>query len=202
MGYEVLAIDIDEKRVQKNKDFCTHVVQADATDEQTLRALGVANFEVAIVSIGHDMQASILVALLLKDLGIPRVIAKASSDVHGKVLKRIGVDRVIFPERDMAIKLANHLAIDNIIDYLEITPDVSIVEVSATPEIQGQTLRELDIRAKYDVNIVALRRGVTEVLVPPGPDEVIRPGDILIALATNENVRRWQEATRSSRGNR
>ena len=192
MGYSVLAIDLDEDKVQRNRDQSTHAVQADATDEQTLRSLGVTNFEVAVVSIGHDMQASILVTLLLKEIGIPLVIAKASSDVHGKVLKRIGADRVVYPERDMGIRLANHLVIDNIVDYLEITPDVSIVEINATKGLEGQTLRSLDLRSKHRVNVVAIRRGVGEVIVPPDPNDPIRYGDILIALGSNDDVRRWQ----------
>ena len=192
MGYGVLGIDSSEDKVSQSKDSCTHVVQADATDEAVLRSLGVTNFDVAIVSIGHDMQASILVTLILKDLGVPLVIAKASSEIHGKVLKRIGADRIVFPERDMGVRLANHLAVDNIVDYLEITPDVSIVEINATPEMIGKTLRQMDIRARRGVNIVALRRANQEVVVPPGPDEAIQAGDVLVALGSNEDLRRWQ----------
>ncbi len=197
MGYGVLGIDCREDKVNRCKESCTHVVQADATDEATLRSLGVTNFDVAIVSIGHDMQASILVTLNLKELGVPLVIAKASSEVHGKVLKRIGADRVVFPERDMGVRLANHLAVDNIVDYLEITPDVSIVEINATPEMVGKTLRQMDIRAQRGVNIVALRRANQEVVVPPGPDEAIQPGDVLVALGRNEDVRRWQNGDKA-----
>ena len=199
MGYGVLGIDSDEEKVNRCKDSCTHVVQADATDEATLRSLGVSNFDVAAVSIGHEMQASILVTLMLKELGVTHVIAKASSELHGKVLTRIGADRVVFPERDMGVRLANHLAVDNIVDYLEITPDVSIVEITATSDMVGSTLRQLDVRAKRGINIVALRRANQEVLVPPGPDEPIQAGDVLVALGRNEEVRRWQNG-RNRRG--
>ncbi|MFO7941426.1 MAG: TrkA family potassium uptake protein [Bacillota bacterium] len=192
MGYGVMGIDADEETVNRCKESCTHVVQADATDEATLRSLGVTNFDVAVVSIGHDMQASILVTLSLKELGVPMVIAKASSEIHGKVLKRIGADQVVFPERDMGVRLANRLAVDNVVDYLEITPEVSIVEINATKDMVGKTLRQLDIRANRGINIVAIRRANHEVLVPPGPDEPLQSGDILVALGSNENVRRWQ----------
>ncbi len=191
MGYSILGIDSNEDKVQKNRDNCTHVVQADATDEETLRSLGISNFDVAVVSIGDDLEASVLVALLLKELGVAEVIAKASSEVHGKVLKRIGADRVVFPEKDMGIRLANHLAIDNIVDYLEITPNVSIVEVSVSPEMTGKTLRELDLRAKHGINVLAIRQG-QEVNVSPDAERPLASEDILIALGSNENVRRWQ----------
>lgn len=192
MGYSVMGIDADEEMVSRCKESCTHVVQADATDEATLRSLGVTNFDVGVVSIGHDMEASILVTLSLKELGVPLVIAKAASDIHGKVLKRIGADQVVFPERDMGARVANRLAVDNVVDYLEITPEVSIVEINATEDMVGKTLRQLDIRAKRGINIVAIRRANHEVLVPPGPDEPVQSGDILVALGSNVNVRRWQ----------
>ncbi len=192
MGYSVLGIDSDETRVQRSVDLCTHVVEADATDEHTLRSLGVGDFEVGIVSIGNHLEASILVTLLLKELGVPEVISKASSDVHGKLLRRVGADRIVFPERDMGLRLANSLALDNVVDYLEITPDVSIVEITTTPSMQGKTLRQLDVRARFDVNVLAIRSSGEQVEVSPSPDDPINEGDILIALGTNEAVRKWQ----------
>lgn len=194
MGYDVLGVDSDVQKVQKNVDNCTHVVEADATDKSTLRSLGISNFEVVIVSIGNNLEASILVTLLCKEIGVPEVIAKASSDVHGKLLQRIGADRVVFPERDMGVRLANHLVTDNIVDYLEVTPEVSIVEISSTGKIQGKTLRELDVRARFGVNVLAIRRNGEEVVVAPGPDDPILEGDILIVLGKNEDVRKWQTA--------
>ncbi|MFO8059568.1 MAG: TrkA family potassium uptake protein [Bacillota bacterium] len=199
MGYNVLGIDLDEAKVQKNVDNCTHVVEADATDEHTLRSLGAGNFEVGIVSIGNNLEASVLVTLLLKEIGVSDVISKASSDVHGKLLRRVGADRVVFPERDMGIRLANHLAVDNIVDYLEITPDVSIVEINTTSAMQGKTLRELDVRARFGVNVLAIRRAGQKVVVSPGPDDPIDEGDILIALGTNDAVRKWQKAQNSEK---
>ncbi len=194
MGYEVLGVDSSEHRVQRHIDNCTHVVEADATDEATLRSLGISNFEVVVVSIGNNLEASILVTLLCKEIGVPEVIAKASSEVHGKLLQRIGADRVVFPERDMGVRLANHLVVDNIIDYLEVTPEVSIVEISSTPRMHGTTLRELDVRARFGVNVLAIRRGGEEVVVAPGPDDPILEGDVLIVLGSNEDVRKWQLA--------
>ena len=191
MGYNVFGIDSDENKVQKSRDICTHVVQADATDEETLRSLGVSNFDVGIVSIGHDLESSVLVALILKEIGISEVIAKASSEIHGKVLERLGVDRMIFPERDMGIRLANHLAIKNIVDYLEITPNVSIVEISVSPEMEGKSLKTLNLRAKHGINVLAIRRG-SEVIVSPDADIPLESEDVLIAIGSNEDVRGWQ----------
>ena len=191
MGYNVFGIDSDENKVQKSRDICTHVVQADATDEETLRSLGVSNFDVGIVSIGHDLESSVLVALILKEIGISEVIAKASSEIHGKVLERLGVDRMIFPERDMGIRLANHLAIRNIVDYLEITPNVSIVEISVSSEMEGESLKSLNLRAKHGINVLAIRRG-SEVIVSPDADIPLESEDVLIAIGSNEDVRGWQ----------
>ncbi len=194
MGYSVLGIDINEAKVQKNVDNCTHVVEADATEESTLRSLGIGNFDVVVVSIGHNLESSVLVTLTVKELGVPLVIAKASSDVHGKLLRRVGADRIVFPERDMGVRLANYLALDNIVDFLEVTPDVSIVEASSTPGMHGYTLRDMDLRAKYDINVVAIRRDTNDVVVAPSPDDPIEKGDILVILGSNEAVRKWQRS--------
>jgi len=194
MGYNVLGVDVDTEKVQDNVDNCTHVVQADATDEDTLNSLGVSNFEVAVVSIGHNLEASALVTLSVKELGVPMVISKASTETHGKLLQRVGADRVVFPERDMGVRLANHLALDNIVDFLEVTPDVSIIEANTTPQMHGHTLRDLQLRAKYDINVVAIRRDNGEVEVSPGGDDPVQEGDILIVLGENEAVRQWQLA--------
>ena len=194
MGFEVLGVDSDDDKVHKNVDSCTHVVQADATDETNLRSLGVGNFEVAVVSIGHDLEASVLVTLLVKELGVPQVIAKASTEVHGKLLQRVGADRVVFPERDMGVRLANHLAMDNIIDYLEVTPEISMAELNTTSRMHGKTFRDLDLRARHGINVVAIRRGGVDVIVSPGADDPIREGDILLALASNEALREWHRS--------
>ena len=192
MGYGVLGIDSDETKVQRNVDHCTHVVEADATDQHILRSLGVGDFDVGIVSIGNNLEASVLVTLLLKELGVPQVISKASSDVHGKLLRRVGADRIVFPERDMGLRLANRLALDNVVDYLEITPDVSIVEITTPPAMQGKTLRQLDLRARFDINVLAIRSSGEQVVVSPSPDVPIAEGDILVALGTNDAMRKWQ----------
>ncbi|MCX7903875.1 MAG: TrkA family potassium uptake protein [Caloramator sp.] len=191
LGNEVLAIDKDEETVQNISDFVTHAVQADATDESTIRSLGIRNFDVAVVTIGSDIQSSVMVTLLLKELGIKYVIAKAHNDLHAKVLYKIGADRVVFPERDMGVRVAHNLCTSNILDFIELSPDYNIIELTAIEEWYNKSLRELDMRNKYGFNVMAIKRD-KEIDVSPGADDVIKPGDILVVISTNENIRKFE----------
>ncbi|NLU41890.1 MAG: TrkA family potassium uptake protein [Firmicutes bacterium] len=193
LGHEVLAIDIDEERVQQVEGFVTHAVQADATDENAMRSLGIRNVDVAIVSIGQDLEASILATLILKDLGIGYVVCKALSELHGKVLERVGADRVVYPERDMGVRVAHNLVSSSLIDYIELSPDHSIAEIVARPEFAGKTLRELNLRAKYDyaINIIAIRSG-DAVRISPRADDKIHENDILVVMGSNEAIKKLQ----------
>lgn len=191
LGNEVLAIDKDEETVQNISEFVTHAVQADATDESTIRSLGIRNFDVAVVTIGSDIQSSVMVTLLLKELGIKYVIAKAHNDLHAKVLYKIGADRVVFPERDMGVRVAHNLCTSNILDYIELSPDYNIIELTAIEEWHNKTLRQLDMRNKYGFNVMAIKRD-KEIDVSPGADDVIKPGDILVVISTNENIRKFE----------
>jgi trk system potassium uptake protein TrkA len=184
MGCEVLAIDTDEEKVQAVANIVTHAVQADATDENAMRALGLRNFDVAIISIG-DIQASILTTLVLKEMGIKRLVAKALSELHGRVLEKIGADKVIYPERDMGMRVAHNLVSGSILDYMELAPGYSIIEVAAQGEFTGRTLKDLDLRARYGVSIMAIKRG-KQVIVAPGADDYIQYGDTLIAIGKDE----------------
>lgn len=190
MGYNVLGVDSHEELVQAIAPSITHAVQADATDEETLKALGIRNFDVVVVAIGNDLEASILVTLTLKELGVNQVIAKASTELHGKVLTRIGADRVVFPERDMGMRLAQSLVSTNILDYIELSPDYSIVELTAG-RAAGKTLRDLDLRARYGVNVMALRRG-QKIIVAPLADDEIAQDTVLVVIGHNDNLRRLE----------
>jgi len=192
LGYDVLGIDNDEEIIQSMADSITHAVQADATDENTLKALGVRNFDVGIVSIGQDIQASILVTLILKEIGIKYVVAKAQNELHGKVLYKIGADRVVFPERDMGIRVAHNLVSSNILDYIELSPDFSIVEIAAIPEWYDKTLRELDMRVKHGLNVMAIKRN-DDVLVSPKADDTILEGDILVVVGQNKDIEKLEK---------
>jgi trk system potassium uptake protein TrkA len=192
MGYEVLAIDGNQERVQGLSDEVTHVVQADTTDEETLKALGIRNFDVVVVAIGEDVQANTLTALLLKELGVPYIVAKARNTLHGKMLVKLGVDRVVFPERDMGQRVAHSLVATNVMEYIELSPNLTMVEVTTPRSLVGKTLAETDLRAKYKVNVVAIKRG-EEVIVPPVPSEKILDEDILFVVGDTKGIHRLEE---------
>lgn len=192
LGHDVLAIDIDEKKVQEMSAYATHVVCADAADEETMRALGLRNFDVAVVSIGHDIEVSVITTLVLKELGVGYVVAKAQSDLHGKILAKVGADRVIFPERDMGARVAHNLVSSSILDYVELSPEYSIVEIAATEDMAGRTLRQLDFRQKFDVNVMAIKRR-DKMIVPPKADDHIEADDIVVVVGRNECIRRLEK---------
>ncbi len=191
-GYEVLAIDADEERVQKFSDEVTHVVQADTTDEAALKSLGIRNFDTVVVAIGEDVQANILTTLLLKEIGVQYIVAKARNELHGKMLTKIGADKVIYPERDMGVRVAHNLVSTNVLDYIELSPNLSLVEVAAPRTIRGLSLAEANLRALYGVNVVAMKRG-EQIIVPPQPDEKIGDHDILIVVGSTAGVQKLEE---------
>lgn len=192
MGYEVLGIDCNEERTQKAMGFTTHAVQLDAIDERSLKSLGVRNFDVAIVGIGQDIQSSILATLILKEMGIRYVVAKAQNDLHGKVLYKTGADRVVFPERDMGVRVANNLTSTNILDYIELSPDYSIIEITAPDFMFNKSLIDLDLRAKYGINVVAIKTS-QDIVVNPTADTMIKAGDIVVAIGRNDNLKNIEE---------
>lgn len=188
-GNEVLALDSNEDTIQRIKDEVTHAIVGDATEESVLRAVGVRNFDVAIVAIASDIQDSVLVTLLLKELGVKFVIAKAQSALHAKVLDRIGADKVVFPESDMGQRLAQTLSNDSIIDFIELSPDFSIVEIVPPEKWSGKTLAELNVRARYGVNVLALRGADGKIItISPSADQVIHTGDMLIVVGENATI--------------
>ncbi len=187
MGYEVLAIDKDMQKVQEFSNEFTHVVQADATDEDALRALGILNFDVVVVAIGEDLQANVLATLQLKEIGARYIVATARDALQIKLLEKIGADRVVSPERDMARRVAYNLASTNVMDYIELSPEFSIVEITVPRSFQNKTLVESDIRAKYGINVVAIKRD-ENLIVSPRPTEHLLKGDIAVVVGSNEGI--------------
>lgn len=187
LGNDVLAVDSDEEVVQNVSEKVTHAVQLDANDENSLRALGISNFDVAIISIGSDIQASILATLLVKEMGVKHVVAKANTALHAKVLYKIGANRVIFPEKDMGMRVAHNLCSSSILDYIELSPDFSIAEIVSPKEWEDHSLRELNLRATYGVNVMAIKRN-NEIDVSPSADEIIMPGDVIVAIGGTEEL--------------
>lgn len=181
LGNEVLVIDKNPDRVQQIANHVTQAVVGDAQDGDVLRALGVRNYDCAIVAIGSDLSASVLATLNFKELGVPMVVCKAQDESHGKVLEKIGADRVVVPEREYANKLAQGLSSANVLEYIELSKDYGISEFEAPLSWVGKTLRQLNVRAKAGVNIIAVRRE-EGIQVSPGADYAIQLKDIIVAL--------------------
>ena len=193
-GMDVLAIDIDEEKVNEYKNIATHAVIADTTDEKVLKELGIQNIDHVIVAIGDNIQASILTTLMLKEIGINKITVKAQNDYHEKVLKKIGADQVVHPERDMGKRIAYSIISNNILDHLELSDDHSIVEVKAGSKMKGKSLIDLDIRAQYGCNIVAIKQeNNKEINVSPMATEIINEGDILIVIGADKDISRFQK---------
>lgn len=191
-GMEVLAIDSSETRVNEYEMIASHAVVGDSTDESVLKSLGIRNFDHVIVAIGDDIQASILTTLILKELGVNDVTVKAQNDYHEKVLKKIGADHVVHPERDMGRRIAHNMVSNNVLDYLELSAEHSIVEIAASVKLAGYTLVDLDIRRKYGLNIVAIKRG-NDIIVSPQANEQIRSTDILIVIGADVDIDRFEK---------
>lgn len=181
MGHEVLAIDLDEDKINNAAEYSTHAVQADSMDEHVLKALGIRNFDAVIVAIGENIQSNILTTIVLKELGVEKVISKARNSMHGKVLEKIGADVVIYPERDMAIKLARTLVSRNFVEQISLSNDYGIIEIFAPKIFINKTLNDIGLRNKMGVTALAIRRG-ENIMVSPGPDEAMQEGDVLVAL--------------------
>lgn len=192
LGVEVLAIDKDEDNINKISSYATHAVQANATDEATLISLGIRNFDHAIVSMGDDIESSILTSLLLKEMGIKQVWVKATNKYHQKVLEKIGVDRIIQPERDMAKRVAHHVVSDKIFDYIELSNNHSIAELFASKKVSNKSLTDLDLRANFGCTLIGIQRD-GDIIISPSADEIIREGDLLIILGRNEDIHRFEE---------
>lgn len=192
MGYEVLVVDKNEQRIQDFSNIATHAVVADTTDEEALNALGIRNFDIVVVAIGEDIQSSILTTLILKELDVQTVVVKARNALHGKVLYKIGADKVVYPERDMGIRVVHSLISPNILDIIELADDYSIVEIHAGEFFSGKTLKDLDIRAKFGCNVMAIKSG-DRINIAPLASDRINEGDILVVIGHNDDLQRLEE---------
>ncbi|MBU4227359.1 TrkA family potassium uptake protein [bacterium] len=187
LGHEVLGVDNDEERVDDLKDKITQAVQADITEEKVLKELGVKNFDAAIVSIATNLEASILVTMMLKEMGLKYIIAKAQNNLHAKVLEKIGVDKIVFPERDMGARIAQRLITPDIKDYIDLEPDYNVIEIEALPDFVDKTLSELDLRNKYGINVLAIKRNNSFNISPQAKD-IIKKGDLLIVIGETKKI--------------
>lgn len=191
MGHEVLAVDMSEERVQDMSQVVTHAVIGDATDENFLKDIGIRNFDVVITAIGQQEQSNVLVTMQAKELGAKYVVAKATSDIYGKILEKIGADRVVYPERDMGERVAHNLVDNNILDYIELSADYSIIEFVAPAKMAGKTLKELDLRARFGVTLVVIKRS-GHINASPGADDKIEENDVLVLIGDNTSLEKFQ----------
>lgn len=199
LGHEVLAIDESEDLVDKVAENVTNAVVGDVTDEDTLISLGIKNFDAGIVSIGEDIQSSILVTVLLKELGVKYVIAKARDKMHAKVLSKVGADRVVFVEGEMGIKIAKSLVSKNFFDYIELSGTHSIIEIKVPDNWVDRSIMDTNIRAKYNLNVIAVKRG-DDINVSPSAVDVFKKNDILVMLGSNEDINRFNRKVLWERG--
>lgn len=191
-GMDVLAIDLNEEKVNEFSNIASHAIVGDTTDESVLKSIGIRNFDHVIVAIGDNIQASVLTTLLLKELGVKHITVKAMNDYHEKILKKIGADHIVHPERDMGRRIAHNIISNSVLDYLELSDEHSIMEIVAGNKLDGHTLIELNIRAKYGINIVAIKRN-NEILISPIANEKIHKGDILIVIGADANISRFEK---------
>lgn len=192
LGHEVMAVDGDAEKVEKATDFSTQAVQANIQDEGTLKSLGIRNYDAIIVGVGKDLKASILVCMMLKELGCHYIIAKANDTIHAKVLLQLGVDKVVFPERDTGIRVARSLVTNSVMDLMELSDDYRIAESKVPKAWSGKSIVGVDVRKKYGINVLAIvREG--EYIVSPPPTTVFLEGDIMLILGKTEDIEEVDE---------
>lgn len=198
-GHQVLAIDIKKEPVQEVSEFAAHSVQLDATDEKALRSVGIDDMDAAVVSTGANLEASILITLILREIGVKEIVAKAISAEHSRVLERVGATKVIFPERDMGIRIANSLISPQIIEHISLSKKYSILEIPVPEEFIGKSLGKLNVRAKYGINIIAIKKKTSvdkegkhteedTINASLQAEDVIQKGDNLVIVGSNESI--------------
>lgn len=192
LGAEVLAMDIRSDLVQMVAGDVTHAVVGDGQDKEVLRSLGAADFDCAVVAIGDDLAASVLMVMNLQELGVKHIICKAHDDTHRRVLERLGANKVLIPEEEHAQRVARSLVRHNVLDYIELSEEYGILDVPAPKSWIGKTLKELNIRAKLGVNIIAVESG-KKTNVSPAADYLIREGDIMVVLGDTYSLEAVQK---------
>ena len=187
MNHEVLGVDIDPDIVQKISPFVTHAIVADTTDEEAIKALALSQFDMVIVAIGGNLQANLMTSMLLKEMNITKVVAKAENSLQGKMLQKIGVDQVIYPEYDMALRLVQSLIREHVMDYLQLSKNISLIEINMPSFMVGTCLKESKLREKYNLNAVGVRRK-SGLEVPPDPTAILSEEDKLLVIGNNSDL--------------
>jgi len=206
LGHDVTGIDGSEDKVRALADHISLAMQLDATDEKALRSAGIQDVDVAVVSIGEHIESSLMVVTLVREMGIKNIVAKAVTPLHGRILEKLGVTRVVFPEREMAVRVAHSLVVPNVLDFIELSSKFSIAEIPAPAEFVGKTLRDIGLRSRFGLTTIAIKKATSSggsefANVAPGPDDVVEAGDVLALLGSNEKLgqldRLLKEAGRS-----
>jgi len=192
LGCQVLAMDVNPDLVAQIANDVTHAVVGDGQDKEVLRALGVGELDCAVVAIGDDLAASVLITMNLKELELPMVICKAHDEMHRRVLQKLGADKIVIPEQEQGQRLARSLSTPNVLDYIELSDEYGIVDVPAPASWCDQTLKELNVRAKLGVNILAIRRG-GDINVSPSADFAIARDDVLVILGDSKALKKVQK---------
>ena len=186
-GCEVLIADHEVEAVQELADLVTYAVEGDVTNQELVKTLGISNYEGVIIATGGDLEASVMATILVKEIGVPYVLAKAKTELHGKILKKVGADKVVFPEKDTGIRIANQLMHGNYFDAIELSETYSIMDLDMPEAWVGQTMKTLDLRAKYKVNVIGMKsNGMLNI--NPGPDVVLQKDDVLIVKIGRAHV--------------
>ncbi|MGF0040506.1 potassium channel family protein [Peptoniphilaceae bacterium SGI.131] len=196
LGHDVIAIDADEEVINKIAPNVTFAICANAGDIDALRSIGIANVDIAIVAMSSDFEGSVLATINCKELGIGKVVAKASNETHYKILKRIGADDVVVPERDMGIKLAHNLSSKNVVELFNLSSDYEIMEIIAPKSWYGLALSQLDVRNKYGVNILGINRNTSEFIGNPEASVLIKPNDRLVVLGKSLDLAKIERIDR------
>lgn len=192
-GAEVLVIDKNEARINNYKEIATQAIIGDAQDENTLKSIGIRNFDQVIIAIGEDIQASILVTLMVKELGVKHVTAKARNKYHARVLEKLGVDKIVRPEKEMGIRLGKSLLSQNMLDYLDLSPDVIIAEIKInSKKLAKRTLIELNFRNRYHLNVIAIKRQ-GKIIISPQAQQQLADGDSLLVVGKTTDVEHFSE---------
>ncbi|WP_337814685.1 TrkA family potassium uptake protein [Intestinibacter sp.] len=187
LGNEVMVIDKDEDSIENIAEQVTHTAIVDVTEERDLKSIGLGNFDVVIVAISSDIRASIMVTIMAKEMGVPKIVCKAKDELQAKVLYKIGADKVVFPERDMGIRLAYNLASENILDQINLDPEYSIMEIVTPTNWVGKTIIELNLRAKYDITVLAVKT-TSGLKVMPSPNYKMQEKNILIIIGNTDKI--------------
>ena len=192
LDQEVMLVDNDPEVIQRIAEEVKFAVEGDVTHESTLKELGVRNFDVVIVSIGDDMQASIMTTILLKEMGVGHIVCKAESELHAKVLYKIGADRVVIPEKEMGIRIAQNLVNKNILDFINLSDEYTIVEMPVRPDWAEKTVQQLDLRREHGLNIIAIKHG-TDFTIRITPQTVLHQGDIILVIGETAEIERLSQ---------